>query len=141
LREDEHFYTGKVGGAFAQALPAAVVVTPDLMERGRRRFDVYCSVCHGVSGRGDGMIARRADRIPDKTNWVPPTNLHTDPVRAQPVGQLFDTITHGVRNMPAYGPQIPEADRWAIILYLKALQRSRRATLEDVPADARATPN
>lgn len=141
LREDEHFYTGKTGGGFAQALPAAVAVTPDLMKRGQQRFDVYCSVCHGVSGRGDGMIARRADRIPDKTNWAPPTNLHTDPVRAQPVGQLFDTITHGIRNMPAYGQQIPEADRWAIILYLKALQRSQRATLEDVPADARATLN
>jgi len=107
-------------------------VTTELMERGRQRYNIYCAVCHGLSGDGDGLVARRAIELQQST-WVPPTSLHSPPVREQPVGKLFNTVTHGIRKMPGYASQITTEDRWAIVMYVRALQRSRNATVEDVP--------
>lgn len=106
------------------------------MLRGQQRYNIYCATCHGLSGEGNGLIALRAQQLEQPT-WVPPTSLHTEYVRQQPVGKLFHVITHGVRKMPAYGSQIPPEDRWAIVLYVRALQRSRAASLQDVPEDVR----
>jgi mono/diheme cytochrome c family protein len=84
------------------------------------------------------MVARRADLVPDKT-WVPPTNLAQEHLRQMPIGQLFNTITNGIRNMPAYGPQIRTEDRWAILLYVRALQKSRGgAKVADLSPEERA---
>ena len=89
---------------------------------------------------GDGgvssVVSARAVHREDK-GWVPPLSLHGPTIRGQAVGELFNTITNGIRTMPAYASQIPPADRWAIILYVRALQRSQNATVEDVPADLR----
>ncbi len=137
LREDDHFYRGKVDGAFAKTFPEQVKVDEATMQRGRERFDIYCTPCHGVDGAGQGMVHQRARSLMQGT-WVPPTDLHQENLAYKPVGELFDGITRGIRNMPPYGRQIDTADRWAVVLYLRALQRSRAATLEDVPGPQRA---
>ena len=82
-------------------------------------------------------MATRAEEL-QQGLWVPPVSLHVETVRSQPDGQLFNTITHGIRTMPAYGAQIPPADRWAIVTYVRALQRSQGARLEDVPENERS---
>jgi mono/diheme cytochrome c family protein len=84
------------------------------------------------------LVAVRATELQQGT-WVPPTSLHAQPVRDQPVGQIFHSITHGVRKMPPYGSQITVEDRWAIVLYVRALQRSQNAGPDDVPQDVLRT--
>jgi len=142
LRDDDHFYRGKINGAFARTFPPEVSFDEATMARGRERFGIYCTPCHGFAGEGNGMVAERAAALRERTDyqgsWVAPTNLTQDSVRTQPVGQLFDTITRGIRNMPSYGAQIVPADRWAIILYLRALERSRAASSADVDPAERA---
>ncbi len=101
--------------------------------RGQERFNIFCSPCHGRAGMGDGMIVRRGFRRP-------PT-FHQDRLRTAPVGQLFDVITNGFGAMPDYATQIPPADRWAIVAYVRALQLSEHATMADVPADKRSELN
>ena len=111
------------------------------MERGRERYGVYCAVCHGYAGDGDGLVNRRAMELQQGT-WIPAANLHSDALRERPVGYLYDVITNGVGKMPAYGSQIDVQDRWAIVLYLRALQRSQNASTDDVPPEIlQAMPN
>ena len=130
LMEDEGFQSGMVDGEYLTSFP--LPVDEFLMERGRERFNIYCTACHGISGLGDGMVNQRAQEIISPL-WVPPLSLHADTVTSQPPGQIFQTITKGVRNMPGYAQQIPVRDRWAIALYMKALQRSQAGTRADVP--------
>jgi mono/diheme cytochrome c family protein len=132
LSEDDWFHRGLSGGQWATTLP--VETNPGLLARGQERYGIYCSPCHGLSGYGDGIVAKRADRLQEGT-WVPPTSLHDETVRARPDGHLFNTITNGIRTMPAYGSQIGEGDRWAIVAYVRALQLSQRATMAAVPPD------
>ena len=132
---DSALMSGKVGEDWVEIIP--VEVDRGLLERGRGRYEVYCSPCHGLAGFGDGMVAKRADELLEGT-WTPPTSFHTDLLRERPAGHLFNTISNGIRNMPAYGPQIPVEDRWAIVAYVGALQRSQNATVDDVPPDIRA---
>ena len=113
-------------------------ISTALMERGRESFNIHCAVCHGRTGQGNGLASLRALQLEQGT-WVPPTSIHADYVRQQPVGQLFHTITNGVRKMPAYGHQIPPEDRWAIVLYLRGLQRSQYASIDDVPEELRTS--
>jgi mono/diheme cytochrome c family protein len=136
LRDDDHFERGKVSGAWARTFPPQVEIGEDTIAHGQERFGVYCTPCHGQVGLGDGMVAVRATKLAEGT-WVPPTNLTEERLRFMPVGELFNTITNGIRNMPGYGRQVDPGDRWAIILYLRALQRSQAAKLDDVPAQAR----
>ena len=86
--------------------------------------------------RADAVNARAVEKQEPK--WVPAANLHSDVVRGRPDGHLFNTITNGIRTMPAYGPQIPAADRWAIVAYVRALQLSRHAKASVLTADERA---
>lgn len=134
LQEDDAVYLGKTGDQFIARMP--IPASPALMKRGQERFNIYCSTCHGLVGKGDGMVAKRADELAEGT-WTPPTDLTIEAVAKQLDGQLFNTITHGIRKMPAYGPLIPVEDRWAIVFYVRALQRSQNAKVEDVPADKR----
>ena len=127
--------SGKIGQDWVETIP--VEVDRALLNRGHERFDVYCSPCHGLAGFGDGMVAKRADELQEGT-WTPPSSFHSDLLRKRAVGHLFNTISNGIRNMPAYGPQIPVEDRWAIVAYVRALQRSQNATVDDVPPDIRA---
>ncbi len=127
LREDELFYTGKVNGQLANEFPMAV--NAELMLRGQDRYNAFCTPCHGLTGTGDGMVVRRGFRAP--------VSFHDPRLRQAPPGYIFDVVTHGFGSMADYASQIPVADRWAIAAYLKALQFSQNATLNDVPADRR----
>jgi mono/diheme cytochrome c family protein len=141
LEADEHLYRGLVDGQPATTFPMPVDMK--LMLRGQERFGIYCAPCHGLQGEGGntGIVSIRAmarvAATTDPPGWVMPLSLHKPDVRKQPVGQYFSTITNGIRTMPSYGAQIPAADRWAIILYIRALQKSQNATPEDVPEDLR----
>lgn len=129
LKEDDVFYRGGADTAhFVTANP--LKVTAQVMERGQERFAIYCTPCHGQTGVGNGLVAKRG--------LVMPPNFHDDRIVNMPDGQIFHTISYGVRTMAAYGKQIPEEDRWAIVAYLRALQRSQRATISDVPESERA---
>jgi len=140
FNDDEHYLTGLVNGDYAVGFPAGYRVTEASVRHGQQRFDIYCSPCHGAAGYGDGMVARRADATQQAT-WVPPTSLHDALPLSRTEGHLFNTITNGIRTMPAYGSQIPVDDRWAIVSYVRALQRSQNARLADVPAESRSELN
>jgi mono/diheme cytochrome c family protein len=128
LKEDDAFYRG---GGDTPVARGPVAVTTELMERGRGRFDIYCTPCHSATGAGNGMVVQRG--------FLPPPSLHDERIVRMPDGEIFQVISKGIRNMPAYGKQIPEADRWAIVAYVRALQYSRRAAPQDVsPAPAEA---
>jgi len=128
LREDELLYTGKVAGQFANTFPMAV--TADVMARGQERFNVFCAPCHGRSGVGNGMIVQRGFRQPP--------SYGEQRLRDAPAGYFFDVMTNGFGAMQDYSAQVPVADRWAIVAYIRALQLSMNATVADVPADRRA---
>ena len=134
--EDEAFWTGRAGDDWVTGSPAAG--GEELLARGQERFGIYCAVCHGVSGRGDGPIHQRATKLATEglANWVPPSSLLDDLVRNRPDGHIFNTISYGIRNMPAYGPQIDPADRWAIVAWVRELQSGRVVDEAGVPADA-----
>ena len=132
LRADDHFERGIVAGKWATTFPSQVDVSMTLMARGQERFNIYCQPCHGAAGYGDGIVNKKAMELlnlgTNGTTWVAPKSIHEQQIREQPVGQIFNSITNGVRNMPPYGPQVPVADRWAIVAYVKALQRSQNAS-------------
>jgi mono/diheme cytochrome c family protein len=130
LRDDDKFFRGTDSrGNYIKKAP--VVIDMQLLDRGQERFDIYCSPCHSRIGDGRGIMVNRG--------YVPPPTFHSDRIRQIPDGQIFDVITHGVRNMPSYAGQIPPADRWATVSYLRALQRSRNATRNDIPIELRET--
>ena len=153
LKAEDAFYRGttatapaaastpatKKGPAPAASQPATpmyvkefpIAVSYDTVKKGERRFNTYCTPCHGPLGAGGGMVVQRG--------YPPATNLHDERIRNMPVGEIFNTIGNGIRNMPAYSTQIDEQDRWAIVAYLRALQRSQNAKLEDVPEAQRAS--
>lgn len=124
--------TDEPSTAWVREIP--LPVTEALMRRGQRQYNIYCAPCHGLAGQGDGLVARRAQELQQGT-WIPPTSLHSEAVRNQPVGQLFHVISNGVRKMPPYAAQISVPDRWAIVLYLRALQRTQNARPEDLPPE------
>ena len=132
--DNTHLIQGQINGQPATTFPMRV--TMKMAQRGRERFDIFCATCHGLGGDGDGLISQKAfQRMEPK--WIPAQSMHVDLVRDQSVGELFKTISEGKNTMPGYAPQIPVADRWAIVLYIRALQRSRLATIEDVPEQFR----
>jgi len=124
LHEDTYFYTGKVGSNPGDYMPFPV--TPAVLARGRERFDIYCAPCHSRLGDGNGMIVQRGFRSPP--------SYHTDRLRKAPLGYFFDVMTNGFGAMPEYASQIPPADRWAIVSYIRALQLSQNATQANVPS-------
>jgi len=128
IAKDDLRDTGMINGQPADRFPFPL--DKDLMLRGRQRYDIYCSPCHGYLGTGDGMAAQRGfDRKP--------ASFQTDDMRAAPVGHFFDVITNGFGAMPSYENQIPVQDRWAITAYIRALQLSQSALITDVPSDRR----
>ena len=151
LRTDTEYFTGKkakVAGATASPSPTPGAqqppgaqantfpddvdtfpfpITKEIVERGQQRYNIFCSACHGMTGNGDGMIVRRGFRRA--------ASFNDDRLRQAPVGHFFDAITNGWGAMPAYAPQIPVQDRWAIIAYVRALQLSQQN-----PATATASP-
>lgn len=124
LRLDSHFFEGKVSGEWARTLPEQVGADEATMARGEQRFGIYCAPCHGLTGSGDGMVHRHAFALQEGT-WVKPTNIANADIKKKPAGELFNTISNGIRNMPGYARQIPPQDRWAIVMYMRALQHSQ----------------
>ena len=127
LHEDTLLYTGKINGADATVFPFPI--DERVMTRGRERFEIYCSPCHGRTGQGDGMVVRRGYRRPP--------SYHQDRLRHAPVGHFFDVMTNGFGAMPDYATEVRVEDRWAIAAYIRALQLSEHATLADVPVAER----
>ena len=127
LREDDAMYRGKIGDAYVTTVP--VPVDEALLLRGQDRFNIHCTPCHDKSGSGHGMVVKRGYPIP--------LDLASERVRGLPDGQIFEVISDGVRNMPAYRKQISVADRWAIVTWVRVLGRSQHATIDDVPREQR----
>lgn len=128
LDADDPFRTGRDGTQLLTKIPGEV--DRAMLERGRERFNIFCAVCHARSGEGDGMIVLRG--------FKRPPSLHEDRLRQAPAGHFFDVITNGIGVMPHYRVQIAPEDRWAIVAYIRALQWSQNAGLEDVPERERA---
>jgi mono/diheme cytochrome c family protein len=128
LSTNPFFDTGKIDGAEADGFPFAV--TLGTINRGEERFNIYCSECHGRVGDGHGMIPARGYRRPP--------SFHTAALRNARTGHFFDVMTNGFGSMPPYGTMIPPEDRWAIVAYIRALQLSQNATVNDVPPADRA---
>ena len=126
LREDTEYYDGKTAnGSFVTQNPLQIDAA--FMERGRDQYEVFCAVCHGSVGDGLGII------MTGNYGYVPAPTYHSDALRSQPNGYFYDVITSGVRTMPSYAQQIRVKDRWAIVAYIRALQRSQYASVSDVP--------
>jgi mono/diheme cytochrome c family protein len=115
-----------------------IEVNEDMMKLGEAKFQIYCATCHGYTGNGDGLVHKRADALAQGT-WLPPTSFHIDRVKSQPVGKIYNTITNGQGKMPGYANAITAKERWAIVLYVRALQRSRDAKIEDIPEEKRSS--
>lgn len=124
LELDELFYTGKENGVESDRFPFPI--TRADLERGRQRFNVYCTPCHGYTGKGDGMIVQRG--------FPQPPSYHIDRLRNAPVGHFFSVISNGTGSMYSFAARVDPADRWRIAAYIRALQLSQHATLDDVPA-------
>jgi mono/diheme cytochrome c family protein len=116
--EDPGYYTGKENGEYLTALP--MPVTRELLDRGRQRYVINCAPCHGYDGAGQGTVNQRAQSL-QTAGWIPPSNLHQEYIAIQPKGQLFESISVGIRNMPGYSQTVTTEDRWAIVAYLEAL--------------------
>jgi mono/diheme cytochrome c family protein len=128
LRQDEALYTGKVAGQAVEQFPFAITAAD--LRRGQERFNIYCTPCHGRLGDGNGMVVQRGLRQA--------ASFHQDRLRQERVGYFYDVITNGFGAMPDYATQVPVRDRWLIVAYLRTLQLSQHAAVDDVPADRRA---
>jgi mono/diheme cytochrome c family protein len=156
LRTDNHLFTGKRGPTEEVARATAVIgsggggpfsvlavalaerpyvdtfpfpVTREVLERGRQRFTIFCAVCHGPLGQGNGIVVQRG--------FTPPPSYHTDRLRTAPVGYFYDVVTNGFGSMPDHSAQIPPRDRWAIVAYIRVLQLSQHAPLAELPDEQR----
>lgn len=137
LQIDDAFFTGKANGKSVTKFPQDQVVKrlqlsgddasmrAAILNRGRERYDIFCSVCHDQAGTGLGMVVQRG--------FPAPPTYHSDRLRSTPVGHFYDVVTNGFGRMPDYADQIPPADRWAIVAYVLALQLSQQASVEELP--------
>lgn len=128
LRLDELLYTGKINGQVANEFPFPI--TKADLERGRERFNIYCTPCHDYTGSGNGMIVQRG--------FPHPPSYHIDRLRNAPVGHFFEVMTNGFGAMYSYAARVSPEDRWRIAAYIRVLQRSEHASLADVPEKDRA---
>ena len=127
LRADDHLYLGKTAdGAWAPGFPASISIDARLLEHGKDRYAIYCLPCHGATGDGNGIT---------KSYGMGATpSYHDDRLRKMTEGEIFNTITHGKGNMLSYADKLSPEDRWAVIAYVRALQRAQTGTINDVPA-------
>ena len=124
----DYYNSGKMGTNWGTGIP--VPVTAALMQRGQQRFNITCSVCHGLTAAGNGVTKQYG--------LATVATLQDERIRKMADGEIFNTITNGKNTMMSYGGNVPVADRWAIIAYLRALQRSQSASINDVPETERA---
>lgn len=130
LENDDFMYRGKdANGQFARGFPPQITVDMKLLKRGQERFTIYCSPCHGLDGAGDGMVSKYGMGSVGSNG-----NYHSDRIRNMPEGQIFDTITNGSASkvMFPYGDKLTPEDRWAVVAYVRALERAQQGTVADV---------
>lgn len=127
LDDDSPFATGAENGMYVARNP--LPLDEKVLARGQERFNIYCAPCHDRTGSGRGIVGQRS-------SWLA-NNLHDDRIKAMVDGEIFQVITYGRRTMPGYRFQISEQDRWAIVAYVRALQRATSGTLADVPEELR----
>lgn len=128
LRDNTPFYTGKQDGKPVESIP--IEQTPDLLARGRERFNIFCSPCHDRTGSGGGIVVQRGFRRPE--------SYHVERLRTAPAGYFFDVMTNGFGAMYDYRERVTPRDRWAIVAYIRALQLSQNALLSELPAEMRS---
>ena len=130
IRTDEHLYTGKTNGELVSTFPFEIA--REVVERGQERYNIYCAPCHSRIGDGSGMIAQRGG-----VTMKQPATYHSQQLRDMPVGHFFDVMTNGFGSMYSYSERISVRDRWAITAYIRVLQLSQNAVIDDVPAAQR----
>jgi hypothetical protein len=124
--EDDVYFTGLTeDGMFVETMP--VEISLEMLERGRERYDIFCAPCHGLDGYGQGMIVQRG--------FPAPQSFHIDRIRQAPDGHIYSAIANGFGRMFAYDYRIPPADRWAITAYVRVLQFSQQASMDQLPPD------
>ncbi|HXN19221.1 MAG TPA: cytochrome c [Candidatus Binatus sp.] len=128
LHTDELLYTGRESGIVSDKFPFPM--TRADLERGRERYNIYCTPCHDYTGSGQGMIVQRG--------FPPPPSFHLDSLRQAPAGHFFEVITNGFGSMYSYASRVEPEDRWRIAAYIRALQLSQHATLQEVPESERS---
>ena len=128
LRLDELLYTGKENGVLSNRFPFPI--TREDLERGRQRYNIYCTPCHDYAGSGQGIVVQRG--------FPPPLSFHIDRLRQAPVGHFFDVMTSGYGSMYSYASRIEPEDRWRIAAYIRVLQLSENAREQDVPPSDRS---
>jgi len=128
LHLDELLYTGKDDGVLSNRFPFPI--THADLERGRERFNIYCTPCHDYTGSGHGMIVQRG--------FPPPPSYHIDRLRNAPAGHFFDVMTNGFGSMYSYASRVSPEDRWRIAAYIRALQLAQHASITDVPESERS---
>jgi mono/diheme cytochrome c family protein len=135
LRVDDHLHEGKIDGELARTLPEVdeqgepLVLDAELLARGKDRYEIFCTPCHAQSGAGNGLVVQHG--------YIQPPTLYDERLLTMPIGHFYNVIKYGKNNMPAYAAQIPPRDRWAIATYVRVLQRSRNADLEQVPSEVK----
>lgn len=125
LRLDDHLYWGREGNAFSETFPFPIARKE--LQRGRERYEIFCTPCHDRAGSGRGIVVQRGYRAP--------ASFHLDRLRQAPAGYFFDVMTRGFGAMPDYASQVPVRDRWRIAAYIRALQLSQNASREDLSAN------
>lgn len=121
------YWTGRIGEAYVAKAP--VEMTENLVRRGQQRFGIFCAPCHAATGAGNGLVVQRG--------FARPIELYSPHTRVIGDGEIYEYIAKGIRNMPSYGAQIPEQDRWALVAWVRVLQRSQNGDLADVPDNLR----
>jgi mono/diheme cytochrome c family protein len=129
LRTNFAYFEAMIGTNVVNDIP--IPVNRETLQRGRERFEIYCSVCHGFTGKGDGMIVQRG--------FPKPPSFHEDRLRNAPIGYFYWVITHGYGTMFPYAARVEPADRWAIAAYIRTLQLSEAVTISELPAERRKT--
>jgi mono/diheme cytochrome c family protein len=130
LKADDFRYEGKLAnGSFGRGFPAGVEVTREFVERGQGRYQIYCAPCHGSLGDGNG--------ITKSYGMLTTPTYHDDRLRGMAEGEIFNTITHGKNTMMSYADKLSPDDRWAVVAYVRALQRAAHGTINDVPLEQR----
>jgi mono/diheme cytochrome c family protein len=124
----DYLNTGRFGDRWGTGIP--LPVTAELMQRGQERYTIFCGVCHGASGGGNGVAGQYG--------LVAIASFHQDRLRQMADGEIYNTIVMGKNTMLGYGSKIPVDDRWAIVAYVRALQAAQTATINDVPPAERA---
>ena len=126
-------YGKNAAGEFVRGFPKALTIDGTFMEHGRDRYEIYCAPCHGSLADGRGIVAQYG--------WGGPISLHDDRLRDMSEGEIYNTITHGKNTMFGYADKLDISDRWAVVAYVRALQRSQNGRINDVPASHKAELN